>query len=252
VHQIDEPTMQRRVDQILNRWPAVGLALGVVRDGSLEFLATHGLADIATRRPVTEDTVFRIASITKIFTAIAVMQLVERGLVDLDAPANDYLHAYQLVPRDPGWRPATVRHLLTHTAGIDEEVPRWAALKRDFGVSVEMGRPVPTLAEYYRGRLVLGAEAGTRFRYSDHGPATAGQIVEDVSGQPLDRYLREHVFTPLGMTHTDLVRSRLVAEGLATGYVLRAYGPRAVTERQAVMAAAGGAFSTPRDMARYL
>jgi CubicO group peptidase (beta-lactamase class C family) len=252
VSETDQPTIQRRVGEILNRWPAVGLAFGVVRDGSLEFFSTHGLADIATRTPVTEDTVFRIASITKTFTAIAVMQLVERGLVDLDAPANDYLRAYQLVPREPGWRPATVRQLLTHTAGIDEQVPRSAALLRDFGVSVELGRPVPTLTEYYGGRLLLGAEPGTRFRYSDHGPATAGQIVEDVSGQPLDRYLREHVFQPLGMTHTDLVRSEVVARGLATGYVLRARGPRAVTERQAVMAAAGGAFSTPRDMARYL
>jgi CubicO group peptidase (beta-lactamase class C family) len=252
VRAIDRPTIQRRVDEILNRWPAVGLAFGVVRGGSVEFFSAHGLADIDTGTPVTEDTVFRIASITKTFTAIAVMQLVERGLVDLDAPANDYLRAYRLVPRDAGWRPATVRHLLTHTAGIDEQVPRSAALRRDFGVSVAMGRPVPTLAEYYRGRLVLGAEPGTRFRYSDHGPATVGQIVEDVSGRTLDDYLREQVFSPLGMTHTDLVRSERVSPGLATGYVLRAGGPRAVPERQVVTAAAGAAYSTPRDMARYL
>jgi CubicO group peptidase (beta-lactamase class C family) len=249
---MDQPTIRARVDEILNRWPAVGLAFGVVRDGSLDFFSAHGLADIASKTPVTEDTVFRIGSITKTFTAIAVLQLVERGLVDLDAPANDYLRSYTLVARDAGWRPATVRHLLTHTAGIDEQVPRSSALRRDFGVSVPLGRPVPTLAEHYRGRLVLGAEPGSRFRYTDHGPATVGQIVEDVSGQPLDRYLREHVFSPLGMTHTDLVRSELVRPGLATGYVLRANGPRAVAERQAVTAAAGAAFSTPRDMARYL
>jgi hypothetical protein len=115
-----------------------------------------------------------------------------------------------------------------------------------------MGRPVPTLAEYYRGRLVLGAEPGTRFRYSDHGPATIGQIVEDVSGQALESYLREHVFAPLGMTTTDLRRSERVTPGLATGYVLRAGGPRAVPERQVVTAAAGAAYSTARDMARYL
>jgi CubicO group peptidase (beta-lactamase class C family) len=241
-----------RVGEILNRWPAVGLAFGVVRDGSLEFFSAHGLADIATKTPISEDTVFRIASITKTFTGIAVMQLVEEGLVDLDAPANDYLRAYQLVPAGSGWRPATVRHLLTHTAGIGEQVPRSAVLRRDFGVSVTMGRPVPSLAEYYRGAVVLDAEPGTRFRYTDHGPATVGQIVAEVSGQPLERYLREHVFQPLGMTHTDLVRSDLVRRALATGYVLRAGGPKAVTERQAVMAAAGGAFSTPTDMARYL
>jgi CubicO group peptidase (beta-lactamase class C family) len=250
--QVAQPETKARVGEILNRWPAVGLALGVVRDGSLEFFSAHGLADIATKTPVSEDTVFRIGSITKTFTAIAVMQLVEQGLVDLEAPANAYLRAYQLIPRDPAWRPATLRHLLTHTAGIGEEVPRSAGLRRDFGETVEMGCPVPSLAEYYRGRLVLDAEPGTRFRYTDHGPATAGQIVEDVSGLPLDRYLREHVFLPLGMTHTDLLRSEVVRQTLASGYVLRRHGPRAVTERQSVMAAAGAAYSTPRDMACYL
>src|SRR5215207_10129808 len=123
---VSPPNVQSRLGQILNRWPAVGLAFGVVRNGSLEFFSAHGLADIESHTPVTEDTVFRIASISKTFTAVAVMQLVERALIDLDAPANDYLRAYQLIP-DPGWRPATVRHLLTHTAGIGEQVPRSAA-----------------------------------------------------------------------------------------------------------------------------
>src|SRR3954452_25138927 len=219
--QVGQSDMKARVGEILNRWPAVGLAFGVVRDGSLEFFSAHGLADIETRIPIAEDTVFRIGSITKTFTAIAVLQLVEQGVVDLDASANEYLRAYQLVPADPGWRPATVRHLLTHTAGIGEQVPRSAALRRDFGVSVPMGRPVPTLAEYYRGGLRLDAEPGTRFRYSDHGPTTLGQLVEDVSGLPFDRYLREQVFAPLGMSDTDVVRSDRIRQRLATGYTLR-------------------------------
>ncbi len=250
--QFGQAELQSRVGEILNRWPSVGFAFGVVRDGSPEFSSAHGLADIETRTPITEDTVFRIGSITKTFTAIAAMQLAEQGLVDLDAPVNDYLRAYRLVPADPGWRPATVRHLLTHTAGIGEQVPRSAALRRDFGVTVPMGRPVPTLAEHYRGRVRLDTEPGSRFRYTDHGPATVGQIVEDVSGVALDRYLREHVFLPLGMTSTDLLRSEVVRPRVATGYVLRAHGARAVAERQFLTAAAGSAYSTPRDMARYL
>ena len=89
--------MKTGVDEILNRRPAVGLALGVVRNGRLEFFHGHGVADIASKRPITEDTVFRIASITKTFTAIAVMQLFEQGLVALDAPAKDYLRAHRLI-----------------------------------------------------------------------------------------------------------------------------------------------------------
>ena len=105
--EISELEVNARVGEILNRRPAVGFALGVVRNGSLEFFYGHGVADVGSKKPVAEDTVFRIASITKTFTAIAVMQLWEQGLVDLDAPSNDYLRAYQLVPAKSSWRPAT-------------------------------------------------------------------------------------------------------------------------------------------------
>jgi CubicO group peptidase (beta-lactamase class C family) len=83
--QIDQLEINASIDAILNRWPAVGLAVGVVRDGTLEF-SCHGVGNIESAIPVTEDTVFRIGSITKTFTAVAVMQLWEQGLIDLDAP----------------------------------------------------------------------------------------------------------------------------------------------------------------------
>ena len=250
--EIDQERLSAAVAGILARRPAVGLALGVVRDGALEFFAAHGLADVATRRPVCEDTVFRVASITKTFTAIAVLQLVEQGLVDLDAPANAYLRTLQVVPRRHGWPAATVRQLLTHTAGLGEEVPRRSMFRRDFGESVPVGRPVPSLAEFYGGLVPLDAEPGTRFRYTDHGPAVLGQLVEDVSHRPLAAHLREHVFGPLGMTDTDLEPSDAVRARLATGYRLGARGLRAVAARDVVTAGAAMAFSTPRDLSRYL
>jgi CubicO group peptidase (beta-lactamase class C family) len=249
---VDELEMRARVDEILNRWPAVGLAVGVVRNGCLEFFHGHGLADIASNTPITEDTVFRIASITKTFTAIAVMQLWEQGLVDLDAPANDYLRAYKLIPARADFRPATVRHLLTHTSGIPEVRHPSDLLKPLFGETVKVGRPVPSPAEYYRGGLGVTAEPGTRFIYTDHGFTTLGQIVEDVTATPLDRYFREHIFEPLGMAGTDLVRSEAVRSRLATGYDLRSRGAKAVTDYEVVTVGGGGAYSTPRDMARYM
>ncbi len=249
--EIAEADLRVKVDGILNRWPAVGLAVGVVRDGSLKFFHGHGVADIASNKPITEDTVFRIASITKTFTAIAVMQLVEQGLLDLDAPANDYLRAYRLIPAKASFQPATVRHLLTHTAGVPEELRTSDAFRPDFGESFKLGQ-LPTLAEYYRGGIRLGADPGTRFIYSDHGFATLGQIVEDVSRKPLDGYLRDHIFEPLGMADTDLVRSKRVESRLATGYTLRSDGARAVIDREWVTAGASSIYSTPRDMARYV
>lgn len=240
------------VDEMLTRRPAVGLAVGLVRDGSLEFFLGHGTADVEAGVPITEDTVFRIASITKTFTAIGVMQLWEKGLVDLDGPANDYLRAYRLIPLDPGWRPATVRHLLTHTAGLSELAHLRGLFTPDFGESVEAGQPLPSLAEFYGGGLGVYAEPGTRFVYNNHGPATLGQLIEDVTGESLDRYFREHIFEPLGMTDSDLLRTEKVKSRLATGYEIRSGGVEVVAERDLVTAGAASVYSTPRDMSRYL
>src|SRR6266545_7241047 len=102
----------------LRRWPSAGVAVVVVRDNSPVQSFCHGVADVASGRRVSEDTVFRIGSLTKTITAVAVMQLCEQGMVDLDAPANDYLRAFRLVPASAEFGPATVRHLLTHTAGV--------------------------------------------------------------------------------------------------------------------------------------
>jgi CubicO group peptidase (beta-lactamase class C family) len=248
----DELEVRNMVLGILNRHPAVGLAVGVVRDGSLEFFYGHGMADIASNTPITEDTVFRIGSLTKTFTAIAVMQLWEQGLIDLDAPASDYLRAYNLIPAKAKHRPATVRHLLTYTAGLPQAVYLSRAFKPTVGEMVEFGKRVPTLAEFYRGGLHLVVEPGTMHIYSNHSFATLGQIVEDVSGEPLHRYFRGHIFEPLGMEHTDLLRSERVRGGLAKEYALRSHGPRPIRDRDLITAGGGGIYSTTKDMARYV
>ncbi len=248
---IDEPGLEARVAAVLNRWPVAGLTVGVVRGGSLAWFYGHGLADIESGTPVGVDTVFRVGSITKTITAIAVMQLSEQGLVDLDAPASEYLRAYRLVAAKAGFRPATLRHLLTHTAGVRAVRGPLDLLRPALGWATPAGRPVPPLAEYYREGLHIDVEPGTRWAYSGHGSATLGQIVEDVSGIPFDRYLRERVFTPLGMEHSDLLRSGRVRPGLATGYQLRSRGLKAVTDREIVPPAAGSVYSTTSDMARY-
>jgi CubicO group peptidase (beta-lactamase class C family) len=256
---LDEPELRAWIDGILNRHPAVGLAVGIVRRGSLEFFNGHGYADIASNTPIDADTVFRIGSVTKPFTAIAVMQLHEQGLVDLDAPANDYLRAYRLIPAQAGFRPATVRHLLTHTAGI-AEVQRVSDLfhpgagpfeGRPPVLSVNAGEPMPSLGEYYRDGLRGVAEPGMTFAYCNHGFATLGQIVEDVSGVALERYFRERIFEPLGMADTDLVRSGRVTSGLATGYALGRHGVTAVPDRDWIGIGGGGIYSTTRDLARF-
>ena len=178
------------------------------------------------------------------------MQLWEQGLVDLDAPASDYLRAYRLIPAKATFRPATLRHLLTHTSGIGEQRGFADLLRPTLGSGVRT-RSVPSLAEYYRSGLRVEVEPGTRFAYTDHGFATLSQVVEDVSEEPFGEYLRAHVFEPLGMKSTDFERER-VRPNLATGYVFRSGGPKVVVDREYVLRGAGFVFSTTRDMARYV
>jgi len=248
---IDELALKARVGEVLNRWPVAGLAVGVIRNGSLAWFQGHGVADISSGTPVDQDTVFRIASVTKTITAVAVMQLQEQGLVDLDAPASRYLRAFRLIPARPGYRPATLRHLLTHTAGVRAVRKPSDLLRPTLGWGVPAGQPVPSLAEYYRDGLHVDTEPGTKWAYSNHGFAALGQIVEDVTRIPFSRYLREQVFGPLGMEHSDLLRSERVRPRLATGYQLGSRGLKAVADREVVQAGAGAVYSTTSDMARY-
>jgi CubicO group peptidase (beta-lactamase class C family) len=251
--EIDDNNLKAKVTEVLGRWPSAGLAAGVVCGGSLEWFLGHGVADIESKEPVTLDTVFRIGSITKTFTAIAVTRLCEQGLVDLDAPASTYLRSIQLVPAKASFRPATVRHLLTHTAGIGYWRRLSDVLQPGVGSGDRAGRSgAPRLAEYYRKGLPVEVEPGTKWVYSNHGFAVLGQIVEDVTGQPLDQYLRDHIFGPLGMEHTDLIRSGRVRPRLATGYVLRRGGLKPVADREVLTPGGSAMYSTPADMARYV
>ncbi len=243
--------LDARVDDLLRRHAMVGIAVGVVENGELSHVRTRGCADLESRSPVSEDTVFRIASMTKTFTAVAIMQLVEQGRLDLDLPAENYLRSFRLERVRPGAPPATLRHLLTHTAGVPEVIRPSALLRRLFGETVPIGRPVPSLADYYRGSLKTYAEPGTRFAYSDHNFTVLGQIVEDVSRQPLADYLRAHVFDVLDMASTDLIRSERIRARLARGYALGRRGARPVPDYELVTRAAGGAYSTLADMATY-
>jgi CubicO group peptidase (beta-lactamase class C family) len=237
---------------MLRRWPSAGVAVAVVRDGSTVRYFCHGIADISSGRRVSEGTVFRVGSLTKTVTAVAVMQLCEQGMVDLDAPANDYLRGFQLVPASAGFGPATVRHLLTHTAGVGFWRRRSDLVRHPGAGSGVTARAVIPLREYYRDGLTVDVEPGTRWVYSNHGFAALGQIVEDVSGEPFDRYLRDHIFGPLGMDRTALVLSDQLRANLATGYTLRRRGLEAVTPREVPAPGGGGLYSTAADMARYV
>ena len=249
---LDDAATVETLAEVLGTWPSAGVALTVVRRGDGSWFHGHGVADTRSGEPVAEDTVFRVGSLTKTVTAVALMQLWERGLVDLDAPVADHLRSVRLVPTRPGLGPVTCRHLLTHTAGIGFW-PRVSDLLRPgTGSGVETRRPVGTLAEHFSHGLPYEVEPGTKWMYSNQGFAVLGQVVEDVSGTPFDRYVREHVLDPLGMQNSDLVLSDRVRGRPATGHVLRREGLRPVPRRDVPAVGGGALCSTPADLARFV
>lgn len=230
-----------------------GVAVALVYDGQPIYLKGMGYADVARRVPATPETVFRIASISKTFAAVALMQLWEQGKFDLHQPVNNYLRAFQL--RHVGSQPITFHHLLTHTAGLGELAPLWRYLspRAHFNV-VSPNRPVPPLAALYGRVLPAERPAGEKWCYANNGYATIGQLVADISGQPFADYARRHIFAPLGMETADFWRSDRVKPRLAIGYSYKEKQQRfqPVPDLEQVTTAAGSMYASISDMARYL
>jgi len=244
-----------RIIQAMNRYVLSGMAVGVVQDGRLVYGKGFGLADSRNNRQVTMDTVFRIASISKTFTAIGVMQLWEQGKFQLDDPVNEYLKGYKVLHPDPQAPPVTFRHMLTHTSGIGE-APNLKVLFMEEvlgkGDRIMAGEPVPTLAEVYQGRLTPDVYPGEKWAYANHAYATLGQLIEDISGEPFPQYMLRHVFEPLGMGKTDFEYSDRVKNELAQGYTLKKGCLVPVEVQMFPGMAAGTVFTSVNEMARYL
>jgi CubicO group peptidase (beta-lactamase class C family) len=219
-----------------------GAVVVVVKDGQVLTQRGYGLADVASRKPVDPAaTLFRPGSVSKLFTWTAVMQQVEAGKLDLDADVNRYLD-FTIPPRDG--KPVTLRQLMTHTAGFEEQVKSIIGFDRD---------KVPTydalLKRWVPKRIY---PAGTMPAYSNYGASLAGYIVERVSGEPFDAYVERHIFGPLGMTNSSFrqpLPKRLQAM-MATGYA-RASGEPLKFEYVGP-APAGSSSSTGADMAKFM
>jgi methyl acetate hydrolase len=187
------------------------------------YQSAFGVADVATGRPLTSDALFRIASMTKPVTSVALMQLVEQGRIALDDPAEKYLpelaglkviESFDATSGDyrlrPASRPPTVRHFLTHTSGL--AYPFTSAIWRDF--KPRNGETFP-----FGGPLLF--DPGERWHYST-STDVVGKLVEAVSGQKLEDYFREHIFVPLKMNDTsynvpEVKGQRLVAQQQRAG-----------------------------------
>lgn len=229
----------------LERTGIPGAAVAVVHDGEVVTARGYGWSDTGTESgtpvPVDpDDTLFRPGSVSKLVTATAVMQLVESGDVDLDTDVAEYLDVD--VPRAFD-EPITLRHLLTHTAGFEERV---GGLIGPEGTTVDLRQALATEPpeQVYR--------PGTVPAYSNYGNALAGYVVEQVSGEPFEDYVAEHVLAPAGMTSSTFAQPvpAVLQDRLALGYGT-ADGPSAGFE--VVGTPPAGALSAPAtDMARFM
>ncbi len=167
-----------------------GAVIVIVKDGNVVFQKGYGYADVAKKMPVTADaTLFRIGSVSKLFTWTAIMQLVEQGKVNLDEDVNRYLD-FKISPTYP--KPITVWNLMTHTTGFNEAVKD--LIVKDAKALEPMGN---YLKEHLPTRIFPPGEVPA---YSNYGATLAGYIVQRVSGQPFDDYIEQHILQPLNMT----------------------------------------------------
>jgi len=230
--------------------PSTAVAMGIVHQGHVIATECRGAADLETACPADADTLFRIGSITKLFTAIAVMQLVDAGQVELDAPAEDYLTSFVL-RRRRGSRAATVRELLLHVGGYGEWRSPRDVFARRIPFAVPEKDPVPSMAAFYRRGLRPDRAAGVQYVYSNHAYAALGQLVADVSGTSYATFIHERILEPLGMHSSSVLRTEDVRRRLATGYVIDDDTAHPVPYEHILIAPAGALHCSLNDMLRF-
>ena len=226
----------------MERSDVAGATVLVMKDGKELLKKGYGYTDITKKTSVDPDTsMFRLASISKLFTWVSVMQLSEQGKLDIDADVNKYLD-FQIAPAFN--KPITLRNLMTHTGGFEEVVhdiifvdPKKAHSLRDFMIQNQPRRMYPP---------------GEIPAYSNYGVGLAGYIVERVAAEPFEQYVSEHIFLPLGMKHSSF-NEPMTAE--LAPYVSDGY--RATTEKPAIgfeifnPTPAGGISSAAGDMEKF-
>ncbi|MGW2445777.1 serine hydrolase [Streptomyces sp. NPDC001675] len=210
---LDAGHWQRRLGELARRHGVPGATLGILRtrpDGTDEIVeAAHGVLNHETGVATTTDSVFQIGSITKVWTATVVMQLVDEGLLDLDTPVVEVLPELRLSD-DETTKHVTLRHLLTHTSGIDGDV------------FTDTGRGDDCLERYVAqlDGVAQNHPLGATWSYCNSGFSLAGRVIEKVTGGTWDAALRERLFAPLGLRRTGTLPEEALMHRTAVGHVV--------------------------------
>jgi len=221
--------------------PALSIAL--VDDQQIVWAKGFGFSDPKARVPATAETVYRVGSVSKLFTDIAIMQLVEQGKLDLDAPVTRYLPDFR--PRNPFGKTITLRQLMSHRSGVVREPP--------VGNYFETTEPslAHTIASLNRTALVYAPE--TRTKYSNAAIATVGFVLERTQKEPFAKYLKRAVLDPLGLEHSGFEPTPEITKDLAKAYMWTIDGRvfEAPTFELGI-SPAGSMYTTVTDMGRFM
>ncbi len=223
-----------------------GLAIGVVHDQELVWAKGYGTSDLETGAPVTPETIFRIGSITKLFTATAVMQLRDAGKLRLDDSVSRHLPWFEVQSPFEGEPEITIRQLLTHTSGLPREAafPYWTT--HDFPTRAQVREAVP-------GQEAVFAPA-SKYKYSNLGMTLLGEIVAAISGLSWEEYVERHIFQPLEMSDSSAAPEEEHFRRMTTAYLRRdADGTRKIAEyyETRAIAPAANIVSNVEDLARF-
>ncbi|PSN76263.1 serine hydrolase, partial [filamentous cyanobacterium CCP4] len=236
------------MDSVLNQavadQSAPGAAVAVVRDGELFFAKGYGYADLEQQTPVdAEKTLFRVASISKLFTATATMQLQEQGLLDLDEAVSPYL-GDQVQLDNPFDEPVTFARLLTHTDG---------STKRRIGLAARTEAELQPLQTYLSDHLPpIVYPPGELFSYSSHSITLLGYLVQRIAGQPFIDYIDEHILQPLEMNRSSFAQPPPQMNDLATGYQKQGGQFQPVPYLYLNIGPAAALSATATDMAHFM
>lgn len=239
------PTVDSIMRAFAERSRVPGIAYGVIVDGKLLHVAASGLRDVPSKSPVDTSSVFRIASMTKSFTALAILQLRDAGKLALDDPAEKYVPEMRTLKYPTSDAPKiTVRHLLSHSAGFPEDNP-WG--------DQQLARTDAELSAMIRSGIPFSNAPGIAYEYSNFGFAILGRIVVNVSGMPYARYIREKVLLPLGMTSTTMETRAVPATRVAHGYRLQdGQWLEEAPLPDGSFGAMGGMLTSSADLARWV
>jgi len=239
------PEIEKLFKSFVERQQMPGAVFGVIVDGELAFVKVAGVREKTSDAPVTPDTVFRIASMTKSFTAMSILKLRDEGKLSLEDPVARYVPELANLPYPTNdSQVLTIRHLLSHSEGFPEDNP-WG--------DRQLAQPDETMRAWMRGGIPFSTSPGTAFEYSNYGFAILGQVVARVSRRPYADYVRDNILRPLGMNSSTFEMSSVPKDQIALGYRWEdnAWKPEPILAHGS-FGAMGGLWTTARDLARYV